>query len=370
MFHYIASNIKAYLNAAPNRHLKKSILNALPFWVGALLTGLVAVAYARLFGMAEAAGIYLFKKLHWYFLLVTPVTFVLAWYLVKRFAPFARGSGIPQVSAAIALSNPKDYSRVNKLLNIRLAVTKIISSVTMALGGGVIGREGPTIQISASIFKAINERLPTWYPRISRQNMIITGAAAGLASAFNTPLGGIVFAIEELTTTHFSYFKSALLTGVILAGLTALTLLGPYLYLGYPRLQGLHSGIVVGVVFVALLSGATAAVMGQAILWLTARKKQLQRRIPEWIIVALFGLLIAATAVLINPDVLGSGKESDDARVVFCRQRHQLGNAAAALFRSGDFLFIRSRGRRVCTCFKCRIQYRESYCATVPYRGL
>lgn len=92
----------------------------------------------------------------------------------------------------------------------------------MVFGGGVIGREGPTIQISASIFKTIGDYLPAWYPKISRRNMIVTGAAAGLAAAFNTPLGGIVFALEELTKTHFSYFKSALLTGVIISGLTAL----------------------------------------------------------------------------------------------------------------------------------------------------
>src|SRR5204862_7590635 len=98
-------------------------------------------------------------------------------------------------------------------------------------------REGPTIQISGSIFKKINDLLPAWYPKISKRNMIVTGAAAGLAAAFNTPLGGIVFAIEELTKTHFSFFKSALLTGVIIAGLTALHFLEPYLYLGYLKLD-------------------------------------------------------------------------------------------------------------------------------------
>jgi H+/Cl- antiporter ClcA len=65
----------------------------------------------------------------------------------------------------------------------------------------------PTIQISASIFKIINDVLPDWYPKISKRNMIVTGAASGLAAAFNTPLGGIVFAIEELTKTHFSFLN-------------------------------------------------------------------------------------------------------------------------------------------------------------------
>ena len=80
----------------------------------------------------------------------------------------------------------------------------------MVVGGGVIGREGPTIQIAGSVFRKINQWLPEWWPKISKKNMIMTGAAAGLAAAFNTPLGGIVFAVEELTKTHISYFKTAI----------------------------------------------------------------------------------------------------------------------------------------------------------------
>lgn len=144
---------------------------------------------------------------------------MVATWLVAKFAVYSRGSGIPQVSASIELSNPKHNYKVDNLLSLKIIFIKIISSLIMVFGGGVIGREGPTIQISASIFKKINDWLPNWYPKISKRNMIVTGAAAGLASAFNTPLGGIVFAIEELTKTHFSFFKSALLTGVIIAGL-------------------------------------------------------------------------------------------------------------------------------------------------------
>ena len=75
-----------------------------------------------------------------------------------------------------------------------------------------------------------------------------------LAAAFNTPLGGIVFAIEELTKTHLSYFRTALFTAVIIAGLTAQALFGPYLYLGYPVIKGLSIYIFLGVILVALLS--------------------------------------------------------------------------------------------------------------------
>ena len=122
--------------------------------------------------------------------------------------------------AAIELANPKHNYKVDTLLNIRIIIVKVASSIVMALGGGIIGREGPTIQIAGSVFRKINEWLPAWWPKVSKRNMIMTGAAAGLAAAFNTPLGGIVFAVEELTKTHISYFKTALFTAVIIAGLT------------------------------------------------------------------------------------------------------------------------------------------------------
>jgi H+/Cl- antiporter ClcA len=173
----------------------------------------------------------------------------------------------------------------------------------------VIGREGPTIQISASIFKKINSSLPHWYPKISMQQMIVTGAAAGLASAFNTPLGGIVFAIEELTKKHFNIFKSALLTGVIIAGLTSLYLLGNYLYLGFPDLQGIGYKILYAVIPVAVIAGLAGSGMGAAILWIFKQKNRLRTLSSKIGYIAACGLLIATLAFFIDHRILGSGKE-------------------------------------------------------------
>src|SRR6185312_8773359 len=111
-----------------------------------------------------------------------------------------------------------------------------------------------------------NQWLPAWWPKISKRNMIMTGAAAGLAAAFNTPLGGIVFAVEELTKTHISYFKTALFTAVIIAGLTAQALLGPYLYLGYPDVNNLSNFIFLPLILVAVASGLLGSIMSKIIL--------------------------------------------------------------------------------------------------------
>jgi H+/Cl- antiporter ClcA len=213
--------LKHIFDRIRNERLKQSLLQALPFWIASLITGLVAVLYARLFAFAEKGTAWLVHGHAVWLFLVTPLCFIAAWWLVQRFAPYSRGSGIPQVMASIELATPKYNEKVNKLLSLRILVVKIASSLIMVLGGGIIGREGPTIQIAGSIFRKINQWLPSWWPRISKRNMIMTGAAAGLAAAFNTPLGGIVFAVEELTKTHISYFKTALFTAVIIAGLTA-----------------------------------------------------------------------------------------------------------------------------------------------------
>jgi len=308
IFDKIRQKLKSKFDSIDNTRFKADLLNALPFWLGAFITGIVAVFYAKLFSWAEEGTYYIFHKAGWLFFIITPLSFLLALWLVIKFAPFAKGSGIPQVSAAIELTVPKHSYKVDRLLGIRVLFVKIMSSLLMVFGGGIVGREGPTVQISATIFKKINDFLPKWYPKISRRNMIVTGAAAGLASAFNTPLGGIVFAIEELTKTHFSFFKSALLTGVIIAGLTALNFSGPYLYLGYPPLSDTSAWILLVIIPVALITGIAGSGMGKIILYIFKKKRSLKKIYQKCIYAVICGLVIAALAIFIDQRTFGSGK--------------------------------------------------------------
>jgi H+/Cl- antiporter ClcA len=310
--------------------VKQNILQALPFLVGSIITGLIAVVYTRLFALAEHGTAYLYHHNAYLFFLVTPCCFVLSWWVVKRFAPYARGSGIPQVMAAIELSSPRSTSLVKKLLGIRVIFVKIISSLVMVFGGGIIGREGPTIQIAGSVFWKINQWLPGWWPRISKKNMIMTGAAAGLAAAFNTPLGGIVFAVEELTKTHISYFKTALFTAIIIAGLTAQAFLGPYLYLGYPDVSHLSSFIFLPVVLAAILCGLIGSGISKLMLILFRWKKSFKKDTMHLAYLVVCALIVASLAIFATESMFGSGKELIT-RVLFTNEKYT--SLHLALFR-------------------------------------
>ncbi|MBG9375706.1 chloride channel protein [Panacibacter sp. DH6] len=309
IFTGIRKKIKNAFDNIHNERVKQNLLQAIPFWLGSCITGLVAVLYARLFAYAEEGSAYIFKHAAWSFFMITPVCFVIGWWLVKKYAPYSRGSGIPQVIAAIELANPRDNHKVDKLLSIRIIVVKIFSSLLVVFGGGVIGREGPTIQIAGSVFRKINQWLPAWWPKISRQNMIMTGAAAGLAAAFNTPLGGVVFAVEELTKTHISYFKTALFTAVIIAGLTAQALLGPYLYLGYPNVSDLSTWIFLPVIVVAVIAGLSGSLMSKLILVVFRWKRSFKNNYQYILYAVVCALIIAAFGYFLGSTATGSGKE-------------------------------------------------------------
>ena len=322
MFDTIRLMLKRSFDNIRNEQLKHNLLQAIPFWIGSVITGFFAVMYAKIFAWGEKLLELIMNWNDWMIFIIAPIGFVLSWWLVKEFAPYSKGSGIPQVMAAVEMANPKEHHKIKHLLSIKIIILKIVSSVVLVIGGGAIGREGPTIQIAGSIFRKVNEYLPSWYPKISKKNMIMTGAAAGLAAAFNTPLGGIVFAVEELTKTHINYFKTALFTAVIIAGLTAQTLAGSYLYLGYPKTGNISLSVIFPVILVASLCGIFASQLSVIMLKINAWKKRLKTDRANILFLVATALIIASIAYFVNREVLGSGKEIME-RVLFTENKHE-----------------------------------------------
>ncbi|QFS48433.1 chloride channel protein [Nostoc sphaeroides] len=113
--------------------------------------------------------------------------FVAGW-LVDRLAPEASGSGIPQVKASLA--------NVPMTLSWRVAGIKLLSAI-IAIGSGMtLGRQGPTVQVGAGLAAGMSRWVPTSPDH--RRQMIAAGAGAGLAAAFNAPIAGVLFIVEEL----------------------------------------------------------------------------------------------------------------------------------------------------------------------------
>lgn len=293
-----------------NQEIRTITLQAVPFWIASLLTGIVAVGYEKLFVAFERAGRLLVEDAPWAVFITAPTFFLLSWWLVDRYAPAARGSGIPQLMASIELANPRQDKRVDRILGLRIALVKIVSSLSLLLGQGAIGREGPTLQISASLFRFVNRILPDYWPKVSKRIMLVTGGASGLAAAFNTPLGGIVFVVEELTKTHITYFRTAVFASVIIAGMTAQALLGPYLYLGYPKITPVGISFVGVVLLAGALAGWAGAMMARLLLVVAAWKNSfVKNRQQQIFFVAGVGLLFAAMIYLAGPEAGGSGKD-------------------------------------------------------------
>lgn len=194
------------------------------FLLGGIVVGAVAVALAKLSDQAQAAFALLLTKWRYSSLLVTPLGFMLSVFLTIRYFPNAQGSGIPQAIAARELS---EQTSRDKLVSIRIAVGKVFLTILGLLCGASVGREGPTVQVGASIMFAFGRMSPRRQP-----GLILAGAAAGVAAAFNTPLAGIVFGIEEMSRAFETRTSSLIIAAVIAAGLTSLALLGNYSYFG------------------------------------------------------------------------------------------------------------------------------------------
>jgi H+/Cl- antiporter ClcA len=202
--------------------------NRVVFWAGALAAGAVAVVFAKL---ADAAY-RLFERMvqadSWWPLLVTPLAFALLTKLTQGFLRDTRGSGIPQVIALLEYPNEAFRSRV---LSVPMAIGKMALTLVALLAGASIGREGPSVHVGAALLYCFGRWSGITDPVIQGR-LILAGAAAGLSAAFNTPLAGIVFAIEEMMGAYEHKMSGVLLTAVILAGVLSVGLVGNYAYFG------------------------------------------------------------------------------------------------------------------------------------------
>ena len=287
-------------------------LRHLLFWGGAVGVGLVATGFA----MGSDFAHLLFKDMlaisPWLPLVVTPLTLAGVAALTQRYFKGAEGSGIPQTIAAIRMPDGAERDRV---LSLRLAIGKMLLTCVGLAGGASVGREGPTVQIGAALL--YNLRWLIRFPRhLMERGLVIAGGGAGVAAAFNTPLAGIVFAIEEMARAFEERSSGILLTAVIIAGLAAVYVQGNYTYFGATNATLVGASGWLGVLICGLIGGALGGGFSRLLLaisthGLPGRAGHFMRTYPVRF-AAVCGVLLALIGLASGGAVYGSGY--DEAR--------------------------------------------------------
>ncbi|MFN2425195.1 MAG: H(+)/Cl(-) exchange transporter ClcA [Candidatus Binatia bacterium] len=275
------------------RQLPRSIL------VG-LIVGLVAVAFRQSLLEAEKLRHMLvaFAWEHPWWAPALPVLLgacgaAIAVHLVRRVAPEAAGSGIPHVKGVLHGA---------RSMRKRVLPVKFFGGIAGIGGGLVMGREGPTIQMGAAVGHMVGGWITTT-PR-EKRTLIAAGAGAGLAAAFNAPLAGLVFVLEELQRDFSPGVFTATLIAAAVADVTTRLLLGQLPVFHVVA----HSIPPLVVIPAALLLGVIAALAGIAFNRALVRSLDLFARITwkPWAVGAAVGAAVASVG-LFAPEVLGGG---------------------------------------------------------------
>ena len=276
----------------------------------AVLIGVVALLFARNADGAQSLFLKLSSQLPVAPLFALPAAFAAIVFVTRRWAPEARGSGIPQV--IVGAHNP-DAPGHGALTSLRTAGFKYILTLAVLAFGGSVGREGPTVQISAAIMQAVHRRM-----RIELSSaVVIAGGAAGVSAAFNTPLAGVAFAIEELASAYEQRLAVLVMGAVMISGLVSLGLAGDYLYFGAMHEALSWQAAVVLSPIAGLLGGASGGLFSRLLLTFGATTWAPVVKVRSYPVAwaAVCGLLVAAAGLASHGATWGTGYASAKALV-------------------------------------------------------
>ncbi|MDR3516405.1 MAG: chloride channel protein [Azospirillaceae bacterium] len=274
----------------------------LTFWCGAGVVGIAAVAFALAADQAQSLFHWGIDQWRYLPLVVTPTGLALSAWLAVRIFPGSQGSGIPQ---AIAARHLDDDGRRHALLSLRIMGGKIMLTLLGLACGASIGREGPTVQVGASIMLAAGAIAGLGRER----GLILAGGAAGVAAAFNTPLAGVVFAIEELARGFDQRANGLVLSAIVIAGMASMLLLGNYTYFGHTTIAVRWADWPV-IPIVGVAGGLAGGLFTRTVLGLGG---WLSRRLAgrHWVwpvgVAAVAGAVTAVLGVVEGGEIYGTG---------------------------------------------------------------
>lgn len=272
------------------------------------LAGLIGVAFEKSVNWVQNLRIGALVEVadHWF--LVWPLAFILSallamvgYFLVRRFAPEAGGSGIPEIEGALEELRPVRWWRVLPV--------KFIGGMGTLGAGMVLGREGPMVQLGGNLGRMVVDVFRMRSPE-ARHTLLATGAAAGLSAAFNAPLAWILFIIEEMRP-QFRYNLisiKAVFTGVIMATIVFRIFNGDKAVIEVGKL----SNAPVNTLWLYLILGMIFGCVGPLFNTLVLRTQDMFQRlhggnIKKWVLIG--GLIGGSCGVLglIQPAASGGG---------------------------------------------------------------
>jgi H+/Cl- antiporter ClcA len=273
----------------------------------AVLSGLAVIALTWL----SEAALDTFFKLHeaqpWLVLLWTPaLTAAIVW-VTRRWVPAAAGSGIPQVLAA----QHEDILPEQRglFVSLKLSLAKVLLTSAGLLAGLSTGREGPSVQVAAGVMHHARRWLPQ-RSHFNERGLLVAGGAAGVAAAFNTPLGGVVFAIEELSRRPEDRASGLLIAAIVIAGLVAVSAFGSGTYFGRIQVEAIAWSLLMPGLAVTLACGAAGGLFSRLLSWALSPGQDRFRRFrqvhPCWFAAAC-GFAVASIGLASSGHSFGSG---------------------------------------------------------------
>lgn len=221
--------------------------------------------------------------------------------IVQRFSPEAKGSGIPHVKGVLLRLRTMDW---------RTLVPVKFGAGVLGLGVGLsLGREGPTVQLGAAAGQAIGTLLRA-PPRVLPQ-LISCGSGAGLSAAFNAPLAGFVFVIEELRREMSAITYGAALIAAVCANVVARALTGEMPSFHVPPTPAAPLIALPAVIAIGILGGLGGVLFNQSLLATQRAGRAAARVIPAW---TLPGIAAMAAGIVgwWLPDAIGGGHATAD----------------------------------------------------------
>jgi CIC family chloride channel protein len=281
--------------SVPERGLnqERRILILLSVVVGALV-GLVVVAFILLTGRL-AARMYPAGSPPWRRVLTPVFGALVSGYLLSRFFPDARGSGIPQAKFAIFI--------YNGFISLRTVLGKFLCCSISLASGIALGREGPSVQIGAGAASVLTRKF-----RLSEANVkaiVPVGAAAALAAAFNTPIAAVLFSLEEILGDLHAPVIGSIVIGSATSWIVLHLILGDEPLFHVPAYHLVNPTEFAIYAVLGLLGGLGSVCFVKLLLNLRVWFKKL----PKWSVwaqPAVGGLLVGVMALFV-PEVLGVG---------------------------------------------------------------